>query len=646
MMQWHDKKKFKVCLVLLIDSSIFVFALCLAYLLRFDFELHARHVSQIKLLLPYFIIVKLAAFYAFGLYRDMWRYTSIEDLRRLIQVSFILIFCSLMALVYLNHDGNFSRAVFCLDGLLTLVMTSGIRVAIRYYFRSVTKGLGTAKLPIKDKAKILIMGAGSAGEQILREILTNPRLCYEVVGFLDDNPGKQGRSIHGIPVLGALKKLPSVLQEHGDIKEVFTAIRSANGETMRRIVDACESLGVSHKTLPGLGEVINGKVSVNSLRQVNYQDLLRRAPVQLETSGIRDSLFNRTILVTGCGGSIGSELCRQIIRFQPRELILFDAHETNLFNIEMELSHERNFYTYHAILGRVQNQQLMDSVFETHKPDIVFHAAANKHVPMMEVNSWEAVFNNIVASRVVMQKSLEHAVKRFVLVSTDKAVRPTNVMGASKRVAELLMQSFQGKGTYTRFMAVRFGNVVDSSGSVLPLFRRQVAYGGPVTLTHTEASRYFMTIPEAAQLILQAGAMGTGGEIFILKMGMPVKIADLAEDIIRLAGKEPGRDIEIVVTGLREGEKLTEELISEGEDVITTAYEDILVLRSNGYFYSATDPIERVEWLNKKLDELLNAALEMDEQAIKLKLHEIVPEYTPYIRDIDSICLKMPQSYY
>ena len=349
--------------------------------------------------------------------------------------------------------------------------------------------------------------------------------------------------------------------------------------------------------------------------------------MHLNIKGIRNYLDGKTVLITGCGGSIGSELCRQVIKFQPRSVILLDDSETNLFNIQMEMKNEKSYNKCEAVLGHVQDKNLMNDIFKKYKPQVVFHAAAYKHVPMQEKNPWEAVFNNIIGSRVAMNMSIKHHVERFVLVSTDKAVRPTNVMGASKRVTELIMQSVQGNDT--RLMAVRFGNVVGSSGSVIPIFRRQIEQGGPVTVTHPEVNRYFMTIPEATQMILQAGAMGEGGEVFILRMGTPVKIVDMARDLIRLSGKEPDVDVRIIYTGLRDGEKLYEELITVGEDILPTGHEKIMVLRSNHQPNEGNILQESREKLEKKIDELVKDALRHDSRAIKQKLKEIVPEYTP-----------------
>jgi FlaA1/EpsC-like NDP-sugar epimerase len=393
---------------------------------------------------------------------------------------------------------------------------------------------------------------------------------------------------------------------------------------MRRIIDICKKSGARFRTLPEIGAIIDGKISVKNLRDVRYEDLLRRPPVKLVTTEINQYLKGRRVFVTGAGGSIGSELCRQIIRFDPKELILVDASEANLYNIQMELQHELNFTRYQCLLAKVQDQPLMEAFFKQYRPQVIYHAAAYKHVPLLENNPWEAIYNNVIGSQVIMNLALQYKAERFVLVSTDKAVRPTNVMGASKRLAELILQSWHGSGT--RFMAVRFGNVIGSSGSVLPLFRRQLENGGPITVTHPKVTRYFMTIPEAAQLILQAGSLGEGGEIFILEMGTPVNIADMAEELVRLSGKEPGKDVEIVFTGLREGEKLFEELITQGEGIVGTRHENIMVLRSDGWNGKGNQD-DYGRWMNGVLEELVQVANTLDAHAIKCKLREIMPEY-------------------
>jgi FlaA1/EpsC-like NDP-sugar epimerase len=395
---------------------------------------------------------------------------------------------------------------------------------------------------------------------------------------------------------------------------------------MRRIVKICKETGLPYKTLPALGELIDGKVSIKALRDVNYRDLLRREPVQLDIPEIEETIKNRRILVTGAGGSIGSELCRQIVRFLPDELILLDMSEPSLYSIEMELKHRIGFLKYTPILGAAQDEKLMDQTLRKYRPHVIFHAAAYKHVPILERNPWQAVKNNIMGTKTLLEKAVEHKIGHFILVSTDKAVRPTNVMGTSKRLCELLLNAYKGNGTC--MMSVRFGNVVGSAGSVIPLFRDQIARGGPVTVTHPEVTRFFMTIPEASQLILQAAVLGTGGEIFVLEMGTPVKIVDMARDLIRLSGKDPDKDIRIDFTGLRQGEKLYEELIIEGEDVVPTNHEKIMVLKSSNGWNGLADQAAYRQWLLSRIEELCQLAENHDGCGIKEALTKIVPEYT------------------
>jgi FlaA1/EpsC-like NDP-sugar epimerase len=572
------------------------------------------------------LLLKLCTFFLFGLYKGMWRYTSTRDFWRLLQASTTSTLLIMVFILIAYRFEGYSRAVFLMDGGLTFLLAGGLRMVIRTFYVRFGRNGQAIFIPAAQRKRILIVGAGSAGEKILREIIENDHLPHCVVGFIDDDRKKHGRSIHGIPVLGSLNELVKLVEDEG-VNEILIAIPSATGDQIRRIVNTCKACHIAYKTLPGIGEIIDGRVSIKALRDVNYEDLLGRSPVQLDMGGIRGYLDGKTVLVTGCGGSIGAELCRQIVRFQPQMLILLDANEANLFHIALELRNEMYFDRCEAVLSRIQDERLMASVFEKYHPHVVFHAAAYKHVSMLEKNPWEAVFNNIIGSRVVIEAARKHETERFVLVSTDKAVRPSNVMGASKRVTELLLNAFQGTGA--RFMAVRFGNVIGSSGSVIPIFRHQIEQGGPVTVTHPEVTRFFMTIPEAAQLILQAGAMGQGGEIFILKMGTPVKIADMARDLIRLSGREPDRDVKIIFTGLRDGEKLYEELITVGEGIVPTEHEKIMVLHADGQSGLSTSRQESSAKLDAQLTELYVAADRFDAAAIKKKLQEIVPEYRP-----------------
>lgn len=617
----------KMYLMIFSDGLIFALSIVVSYLLRFEFSLSPFYIQQIKTVLLWIIPLKVIVFVFSGVYRGMWRYTSIRDFWLLARACLLSTLLILAVILYISGFKGYSRSIFFMDSVFTFLLVGGKLMAIRSYYSGFANPRIREELFPKVAYKnVLIIGAGAAGEKILREIFENNQLHYRVIGFIDDDPHKKGRSIHGVPVLGNLGKITSIVQSE-EIKEILIAIPSAKGDQIRNIVETCKDCDVSYKILPGMGELIDGRVSIKVLRDISYEDLLGRPPVKLDNTGIRGYLKGKTVLITGCGGSIGSELCRQVIKYQPNYLVLLDASEMNLFNIQMELQNESNFHQCEAILGQVQNEILMEDIFKKYKPQIVFHAAAYKHVPMLERNPWEAVFNNIIGSRIVMEMSIKYQVERFVLVSTDKAVRPSNVMGTSKRVTELIMQSLQGNKTL--LMAVRFGNVIGSSGSVIPVSRRQIEKGGPVTVTHPEVNRYFMTIPESTQLVLQAAAMGKGGEIFILKMGTPVKIADMARDLIRLSGKEPDTDIKIIYTGLRDGEKLYEELITEGEDILSTGHEKIMVLRSNDHANGLNHLQSMRQKLDKDIEELVKHSLDHNAGTIKKKLKEIVPEYTP-----------------
>jgi FlaA1/EpsC-like NDP-sugar epimerase len=633
--QFHNRRFF---IIVAADMVIFVISIIGAYLIRFDFVIYFHYRQQIFQLLPLLIPGKVALFFFYGMYRGMWRYTTINDLGRLAQASLLTGAIYLIATPLVFGLQGVPLSIFLIDAILSFTMSSGLRVGIRiFYMARAGKTwwpFSTSKAAhsrVKEKS-FLVVGAGAAGEKMHLEILENRRFNHRVVGFLDDDRSKWGRSLHRTKVFGGIELLPEVVEREG-VDEVLIAIPTATGEQMRRITELCKGCDIHYRTLPEIGAIIDGMVSIKNLRDVRYEDLLRRPPVELDNAEISKYLQGKKVMVTGAGGSIGSELCRQIIRFHPAELLMIDASEPNLFNIQMQLQHELNFESYQCILGRVQNRLLMDDVFNSHRPQVVFHASAYKHVPMLEKNPWEAIYNNVLGTQVMMDMALKFGAERFVLVSTDKAVRPTNVMGASKRLAELILQSRQGNGTC--FMAVRFGNVVGSSGSVVPLFQRQLEHGGPITVTHPKVTRFFMTIHEAAQLILQAGGLGEGGEIFILKMGTPVNIAKMAEELVRLSGKEPGKDVNIIFTGLREGEKLFEELIAQDEDIVGTKHDKILVLRSNGW-NGKNNRSEFTGWLNEAIGELSRIADSHDSQAIRNKLREIIPEYLPQ-RDVKSV---------
>jgi len=524
----------------------------------------------------------------------------------------------------LSRFHGFSRSIFVIDAVFSLILIAGIRLVIRLLLSTTTFSLNNNGIIINEHKKMIIIGAGDAGEKVVREIYDNPKMKYRVVGFVDDDKNKLGKQIHGIKVLGRIDELKEVVKKEG-VDEILIAAPSAVGKDMRRIVEICDATKIPYKTLPGMGEIIDGKVSIKTIRDISYKDLLGRPPVRLENDKISEFLKNKCVLITGAGGSIGSELCRQICKYRPSLLVLFDAGESNLYSIQMELKHVVTYIKYRAVLGGIQDKALVDEVFLKYKPDVVFHAAAYKHVPLVERNPWEAVYSNIVGTNTLVKAAISHKVDRFVLVSTDKAVRPTNVMGASKRITEKIVQSHPSGST--KFMAVRFGNVIGSSGSVIPLYRHQIEKGGPVTVTHPEITRFFMTIEEASQLILQAFTMGEGGEIFILEMGTPVKIVDMARDMIRLSGKEPDTDIEIKFIGLRPGEKLYEELITEGEGIVKTEHEKILVLRDES-LSGDTEYYNKLNRLDEQIKELTQLADMHDARGIKAKLKEIVPEYS------------------
>jgi len=619
--------------ILAIDVLMVAFAWYFAYLLRFNFEIPVGYKGLLTRILPLIVLIKIVIFYFFDLYRGMWRYTSLRDFLDIIKAASVSSLLIVAVILFTHRFVGFARTIFIIDWGLTIFLISGHRLGVRLYFW-LDSGDESAHITLRrffrlrrDKTSgaknLLIIGAGDCGEMIYREIWTNARLRYNIVGFLDDNPKKVGMQIHGISIVGRTDEVKD-LAARLKVQEILIAIPSATGSQMRDIVSKCEEIGVPFKTVPGMGELIDGKVTVKAIREVAYRDLLGREVINLEEDRIGSYLENSRILVTGAGGSIGSELCRQICRFRPARVILYERAESPLYEFYLELKRDFPYIEVIQLLADIRDRTQLSHAFSTYRPSVVFHAAAYKHVPMMELQPWKAIKNNILGTRNVIDIAKQYSVKRFVFVSTDKAVRPTNIMGATKRVAEMLVQGQNGTGlSDAPFVIVRFGNVVGSVGSVVPLFRKQIEKGGPVTVTHPEVTRYFMTIPEACQLILQAGAMGEGGEIFILDMGTPIKIDDMARDLIWLSGFEPEVDIKIEYIGLRPGEKLHEELIIEGEGIVPTNHEKIMVLRGE-----ACDQ----KLLNGKIDELRLLAHEQDIEAIKMKLKEIVPEYA--IQDV------------
>ena len=644
----------KFWLILSTDIVLLIVAHYLAFAIRFADSLYGpapfNYLSLTSIFtLPVLLIsVKIPVFYAVGLYRGMWRYTSYSDILDILKGTIYAAVLVIVVLLFANRFEGYSRSIFILDSLLTFFLITGHRVAIRYFYKNLEgpRQFFKRRLSVR-KRKLLLVGAGSSADKVLREIQGNRALPYIVVGMVDDDPDKAGLKIHGIPVVGLLEDLAQHV-DRTSAEEILITDSKISSKAMQRIVTLCQESGTPFKVLPGIDQFIDGKVSIKAIRDISYADLLGREEIRLEQEIIGSYLTDSVILITGAGGSVGSELSRQILRFSPKQIILYDAGEENLYSIEMELQYELGYWNTIAVLGKVQDQRLLECIFEKYKPSVVFHAAAYKHVPLVEKNPWQAIHNNVFAAQLLIETSIVHKVERFVLVSTDKAVRPTNVMGASKRLTELLMLAYgqsNWDGSFcpararlhemeiptaerrenisthkTIFMAVRFGNVLGSSGSVIPLFRRQIKRGGPVTVTHPDVTRYFMSIEEASQLILQAGAMGSGGEIFILKMGEPIKIAQMARDLIKLAGREPDTEIEIQYTGLRAGEKLFEELITEGEGILPTKHEKIMVLQGNG---------KTCNELSLPLERLLQKSREHDSHGIKELLQQLIPEYDP-----------------
>jgi len=605
-------------------------SLYFAYLIRFDFTISQQYSILLYRILPFVLIIKVVSFYFFDLYSGMWRYTSIADLFNIIKASSLSTLLIVSFILFRTKFQGFSRSVFIIDWCFTILFISGYRLFIRLYFEyssgdrinimSMWKALGLFNRKRADGKRLLIIGAGNCGEKIYREIHDNDRLQYRVVGFLDDNSAKFGKKIHGVPVLGCIRDIKKIISKTM-ADEALIAIPSTNSQKMRDIVAKCKESGIRFKIIPSMGELINGKATVNDIREVDYSDLLGREVIKLDEEKIGAYLRGQCVLVSGAGGSIGSELCRQICRFRPESLILYERAESPLYEIELELKQNFRNIKIVTLLADVQDTKQLEKTFEFYKPQTVFHAAAYKHVPLLELQPWKAIDNNIKGTANIVEVANKYNVERFVFVSTDKAVRPANIMGASKRVAEMLIQNQNGCGlSHTRFMIVRFGNVVGSIGSVVPLFKKQIIKGGPVTVTHPEMTRYFMTIPEAGQLILQAGSMGNGGEIFLLDMGTSIKIDDMARDLIRLYGFEPDVDIKIEYVGLRPGEKLYEELIIEGEGIVPTTHDKIMALKG-----TECD----VYLLNGKIDELTKIAEDQKADKIKAKLQEIVPEYNP-----------------
>lgn len=593
-----------------IETITILVSAVLAFLLRFDFRIPGSYVPVLLLAIAVWLPVKLCFFRLLGLDRRSARYTSLTDLVRFACSNAIASFVS--ALILHPLRSGVPRSVYAIDFLLCVMLTAFLRAGIRIASES-----RTAPGPGSHRKRTIVYGAGHAAASLLRDLRQDPALKYDVCGLVDDNPEKRGLYLQGAKVLGAGSDLADIARKHS-AELVLIAIPSASGAQMKDILERCNAAEIPYKTIPALAEIIADAGFARQIRDVAVEDLLGRTPVSLEHDRISARLRGQTILVTGAAGSIGSEICRQLARFRPAAIIGFEIAESPLFNLGLELARDFSGCVFQQEIGDIRNRARLVEVFERHRPAIVYHAAAYKHVPLMESHVFEAVENNVFGTLNVVQAARDFDVAEFVMISSDKAVRPASVMGATKRLAELVVRSLQPEGR--RYVSVRFGNVLGSNGSVVPIFKEQIARGGPVTVTDPEMRRYFMTIPEACQLVLQASTMGKGAEIFVLDMGEPVRIVDLARNLILLSGLRPDHDIKIEFTGRRPGEKLFEELNEDAEELVLTHHEKIRV------FAGAGMPRAEMEW---HLSHLQNGCRERDLASIISGLNHVVPEYHP-----------------
>jgi FlaA1/EpsC-like NDP-sugar epimerase len=615
--------RYRKPLVILAHLVVFAASLFLSFLVVHDMKIKRTwFVDQYPTLILCFLIIKLPVFGLFKQYRGWWRYVGISDLTGIMRASLVSTFIivtlwfiagyiePIRILLPANLESP-AESICMADMFATILLLAGLRTLIRLYFEEFrTVEAGRLK-------RFLIIGAGDAGEELLRAIHRKPVAEYEVIGFIDDEPRKKGTLIHGLPVLGTVEELPKICVER-NIEEIAIAMPSASHQERRRVVQVCSGTKIRFRTVPSITDIASGKLSVSQIRNVDINDLLGREAVELDLDLIEAFLKDKTILVTGAGGSIGSEMCRQVCNFSPKLLLLIEQAENPLFYMERELRRQYPAIGIKAIVCNITDKIRVDGIFETYKPEVIIHAAAHKHVPLMELNPGEAIKNNIVGTQVIADAANNYSAINFVMISTDKAVNPTSIMGSSKRIAEMYIQDLS-RTSKTHFVTVRFGNVLDSDGSVVPTFKKQIAEGGPVTVTHPEMKRYFMTIPEASQLVLQAASMGKGGEIFVLDMGEPVKIEDLARELITLSGFKPGEDIEITFTNPRPGEKLFEELSIEGEDMQRTMHPKISIWKNI--------PMDR-DRLRAGINDLMTAGQTQNYNEIVQKIKELVPEYT------------------
>lgn len=606
-------------LVGIAQAIVFALSGLVAFLLRFDLKFLSVHVWYLICAVPIWIIAKTIVFHGANLNRPGMRYVSIADVYRLVGANLTGSAVSCLLIFSLGPPG-FPRSIYFNDFILSFLGTAGLRVMVRMIAEAMRSGSNGAV-----QKRILIYGAGDAGLLLLKEIRNNSRLAYCVCGFIDDRESKQGISIGGVIVRGQGDAVGALVRKHS-IDMILIAIPSATGAEMTRILSLCHAAGAKCKTVPSFSEMVEGDYRIGHIRDVAVEDLLGRPAVHLEESQICPVIEGKVVLVTGAAGSIGSELCRQIARFRPAAIVGFEIAESALFEIDREMRQSFPFVPFYPEIGSIQSRSRINELLARYQPSAIYHAAAYKHVPLMEHHVFEALENNVFGTYKLVDAAVEYGVEDFLLISSDKAVRPTNVMGATKRIAELILLAFQNN--HTRHVAVRFGNVLGSNGSVVPIFKKQIASGGPITLTHPEMRRFFMTIPEACQLVLQAMAIGKGGQICVLEMGEPVKIADLANKLILLSGLRPGEDIEIEFTGVRPGEKLFEELSSSMEETIPTTHEKIRIFAGNGM---------RKDDLQYWLESLREICEARDTGSLVLALKELVPDYSPSLELLKKI---------
>ena len=608
--------KHRKWLLMSLDAAIMSFSFFCAFFLRFDFSIPSGFYSYFVTWLPIIIGVQWVVFNMSGFYKVIWRFTSLWELINIIQVVSIGFAIIITTFWFTSGFVGFPRSILLLNYFITIALISFSRIFVRVYY-SHFSGLSFQNSPI-EKKRLLLVGAGRTGDKIAREILDNRKTPFKIAGFVDDNPNKKGGTLHGIKVLGNIQDIQHFSPQ---FDEILVTAPTATGNQMRRIVKECKKAGKSFKTVPGLAELIDKDISISNIRDISYMDLLGREEVQLDKQSIDQLVNGKRILISGAGGSIGSELVRQCLSFNPSELICIDNCEENLFSITNETEKIKSSTLVKPVLGDIRDKIHLEKIFNDNRPQIVLHAAAYKHVPIQELHPWAAVKTNVGGTVNMVNYSDKYKVEKFVLVSTDKAVNPVNVMGATKRLAERCIQSINKKSN-TDFFAVRFGNVIGSSGSAIPTFQNQINTGGPVTITHPEMSRYFMSIPEASQLILQAAAIGGGGKIFLLEMGRPIKIVQIARDLIRLSGLEPDQDIPIVYTGLRPGEKLYEELQTTEENIIHTDHNKIMILKDSNHV---------MEWVGMvaSTTKLLTISENLESEEIQRELKQMLPDYSP-----------------